>query len=91
MPAVAARKTPARIPIDTNHDLLSRTAAANYIGVSERTLWRIEARRTGPPRIQIGGTCLYRRATLDAWLGGIEGRGRVATVPTPRERRRKTR
>lgn len=42
--------------------------AADYIGVSARTLSRWHLQRVGPPRIRIVGRVFYRRAALVDWM-----------------------
>ena len=41
--------------------------AAQYIGVSERTLWRLKA-NGDIPHSQIGGRIVFRKKTLDEFL-----------------------
>lgn len=47
---------------------LSRDEAAEYLGVSPRTLDRWHESRIGPPRIKIGRIIMYRRAALEQWI-----------------------
>lgn len=62
-PSVAAGELPA------NSELLSRRAAAVYLGVSETTLaiWKCSGRYSLPV-IKVGRLAKYRRADLDAFL-----------------------
>ena len=53
--------------------LLNRAEAAEYLGLSQHTLMRLEARGAGPTRIQIGRSIRYRAADLAHW---IESRAR---------------
>ena len=50
-------------------ELLSNEGAAEYIGVTPRTLevWRCTKRQV-IPYIKVGRLVKYRRADLDAWL-----------------------
>lgn len=53
-------------------DLLTRIEVAELLNVTPRTLYRWALARTGPPSIKVGRAAYYRRATLDAWLLGLE-------------------
>ena len=50
-------------------DLLSRDAAAEYIGVRPQTLaaWATN-KRYSLPFVKVGSLVRYRRSDLDAWL-----------------------
>ncbi|HAA44152.1 MAG: hypothetical protein XD36_2435 [Halomonas sp. 54_146] len=50
-------------------ELLTPDEAANYLGVSARTLatWRSTGRHA-LPFIKVGSRCRYRRQDLEAWL-----------------------
>lgn len=47
---------------------ISRTDLAQQLGVSEDTLRRWDALRSGPPCIRAGRKVFYRRATVLEWL-----------------------
>ncbi|WP_105171230.1 helix-turn-helix transcriptional regulator [Pseudoalteromonas sp. T1lg24] len=49
--------------------------AANYLGISKVTLWRLgENDPLFPPKIRLTARCcVYRKADLDAWLASKEG------------------
>ena len=53
-------------------DWISRHDLAISLGVSEDTLWRWDARRTGPPSIKLGRKVYYRRSTVRSWLEAKE-------------------
>jgi predicted DNA-binding transcriptional regulator AlpA len=53
-------------------ELLSKTEAAKFLGVSERTLDRWHAHRKGPARVSAGRRVLYRFSGLTAWLDSNE-------------------
>jgi excisionase family DNA binding protein len=42
--------------------------AAEYIGVTKRTMERWRVTGDGPRFVKVGRHCLYRRADLDAWV-----------------------
>ena len=75
-------------------DLLSRAAAAEYIGVKPQTLavWA-STRRYSLPYVKSGRLVKYRRSDLDAWLAsrtiGAFRLSRSVSLPpeTPRPRR----
>lgn len=48
--------------------------AAEYLGVSKVTLWRLgESDPSFPPKIHITSRCcVYRKSDLDAWLASKE-------------------
>lgn len=48
-------------------DILTEDEAAAFLGVKTMTLRVWAARRKGPPRVRIGHTITYRRASLMAW------------------------
>lgn len=58
-------------------DLLDRITAAQYLGVSARTLDRWHLLNEGPPRIKLRGTVRYRLDSLVSWLSALE----AATPP----------
>jgi hypothetical protein len=69
------RNAPAALAADPEQKL-DRAAAADYIGVSARTLESWAVRGGGPRFIKAGSRCIYRRRDLDAWLTARE---RVST------------
>ena len=52
--------------------LVTREELARHLGVSTDTLARWEGRGTGPTSIKVGRRVLYRAATVNAWLRGLE-------------------
>jgi predicted DNA-binding transcriptional regulator AlpA len=59
-------------PIELRHgELIRSKTAAAYLGMCERTLYRLAQRGQGPPRLRIGGCIFYRRADLKAWVEGL--------------------
>lgn len=50
--------------------LLTVRDAANYLGISESTLYVWRHRRIGPPSFRLGprGRVMYRRTALDEWV-----------------------
>lgn len=68
-----AQKTAVTSPLLTqllkNEGLLTTEQAADYLGVTPRTLevWRCVKRHT-IPYIKVGRLVKYRQADLDAWL-----------------------
>lgn len=54
--------------MDTNRVYLSRSQAAQYLGLSPKTL-EVRAHRGGGPAFsKIGKRVIYSRADLDAWV-----------------------
>jgi predicted DNA-binding transcriptional regulator AlpA len=51
---------------------------ARWLGISTRTLARMEVQRIGPPRIKLGKKVLYRRESVLAWLESKETAPRKA-------------
>ena len=49
-------------------DLLTTTQAAEYVGLSPRTLERYRVTGEGPRHLKVGRRVLYRPADLDEWL-----------------------
>ena len=49
-------------------DLLTTTQAAEYVGLSPRTLERHRVTGEGPRYLKVGRRVLYRPADLDEWL-----------------------
>jgi predicted DNA-binding transcriptional regulator AlpA len=55
-----------------NGEYLTRQELAVELGVSERTIWRWDSARTGPPRTTLGRRVVYRRDGVREWLLGRE-------------------
>jgi predicted DNA-binding transcriptional regulator AlpA len=53
-------------------DLYERPQLAKIFGVTVRTIYRLEQRRLGPPRLMIGRKIFYRRSTVEKWLADRE-------------------
>jgi predicted DNA-binding transcriptional regulator AlpA len=53
-------------------DYLSPEQLALQLGVSERTVARWHAMRTGPPRVTLARRPLYPRASVAAWMARQE-------------------
>jgi predicted DNA-binding transcriptional regulator AlpA len=51
---------------------LTRPELAAELGVSERTIWRWDNARVGPPRTALGRRVIYRREGVTQWLRGRE-------------------
>ena len=49
-------------------EYLTRPELAAELGVSERTIWRWDNARVGPPRTVLGERLLYRREGVTQWL-----------------------
>ena len=58
-------------PADSDRRLMTRRAAAEYLGVSQATLSRWAAERTGPPFVKLhdgeAGSVRYPSDLLAAW------------------------
>ena len=54
---------------------ISRTDLAHQLGVTEDTLRRWNAKRSGPPCIRAGRKTFYRRETVLDWLEEQETHG----------------
>ena len=50
------------------NDLMTTTEAAEYVGLSPRTLERYRVTGEGPKFLKVGRRVLYRRSDLDGWL-----------------------
>lgn len=59
-------------------DWISRHDLAISLGVSEDTLWRWDAKRTGPQSIKLGRKVYYRRSAVRSWL---EAREHARKIP----------
>lgn len=59
-------------------DLMSRPAAAAYLGIAEQTLavWKCNG-RYGLPYVKVGRLVRYRKADLDAFIARRTGGGSV--------------
>jgi predicted DNA-binding transcriptional regulator AlpA len=53
-------------------DLLNKLELANELGISTRTVDRWNSLRIGPPRVRIGKSIFYRRASVLQWLARHE-------------------
>ena len=53
-------------------NLLTKAELAELLGVSTRTIDRLEERRKGPPRIKLGRNVFYREESVHAWLENQE-------------------
>lgn len=51
---------------------MTKAQAADYLGMSERTLQRRHSEGKGPPRMKIGGIILYSEESLIRWLKAHE-------------------
>ena len=60
-------------------DFLEQDEAAAELKVCERTLDRWQRLGEGPPITKVGRRTLYRRSSLQAWLGAREQQGSVVT------------
>jgi predicted DNA-binding transcriptional regulator AlpA len=60
-------------------DWISRHDLAISLGISEDTLWRWDAKRTGPQSIKLGRKVYYRRSALRSWL---EARETARKIPS---------
>ena len=58
-------------------DWISRHDLATSLGVSEDTLWRWDAKRTGPQSIKLGRKVYYRRSAVRSWLETREQSRRI--------------
>jgi len=49
--------------------VINRREALEHLGLSSRTLERLDAKREGPPKIRLSpGRIGYRTTDLDAWI-----------------------
>ena len=53
-------------------EFLAPDDLARELGISPRTLHRWHTERAGPPRVVVGRTILYRRASVLSWLESLE-------------------
>ena len=54
--------------MSSNHELLSREQAAQYLGIKRSTLEAWATRGGGPPFCKFGRLVRYRRKDLDAYV-----------------------
>jgi predicted DNA-binding transcriptional regulator AlpA len=60
---------------------IRRDELAHQLGKHERTLYRWEELRQGPPTTRIGGVVYYRIAAVRQWLQSCEqAKSRVASL-----------
>jgi predicted DNA-binding transcriptional regulator AlpA len=67
-------------------EYLTRSELAAELGVSERSLWRWDNARVGPPRTTLGRRIVYRRGGVTQWLRGREVeqvRGPTSSAKSP--------
>ena len=57
-----------RCPTTVDNAVLSTRDAAEYLGLSPKTLETNRTRGGGPPFVKLGRRVVYRRGDLDAWL-----------------------
>jgi len=73
--------------MDLLEDWISRHDLAISLGISEDTLWRWDAKRTGPQSIKLGRKVYYRRSALRSWLEASSACvARSQRCPWPRAR-----
>ena len=65
--------------MDLLEDWISRHDLAISLGISEDTLWRWDAKRTGPHSIKLGRKVYYRRSAVRSWL---EARETARKIPS---------
>jgi DNA-binding transcriptional MerR regulator len=63
-------------------EYIQRAALAEQLGLHERTLYRWEELRGGPPTTRIGGGVYYRLAAVRRWL---QSREQAKSKQTPTE------
>jgi len=61
--------------INNPRRILKKCEAAEFLGVSERTLSRLHAEGKGPPRSKVGRSARYFEDNLVEWLESIECKG----------------
>lgn len=59
---------PAAEPTPEDGSVLTTVAAADYVGLSPKTLETRRTRGGGPPFLKLGRRVVYRKEDLDAWL-----------------------
>jgi predicted DNA-binding transcriptional regulator AlpA len=72
------------MPQSIREGYLTRQELAVELGVSERAIGRWEREGKGPPRVLLGRRILYKRESVEKWLGSREAKQvREAPAPTP--------
>jgi hypothetical protein len=61
------KETEAKVIQFRGMELLPQKLAAQYLGISEKTLHNLNSLRKGPTRRKIRGKLFYNRADLDAY------------------------
>jgi excisionase family DNA binding protein len=51
-----------------SNEFFTKSTLAEYLGITLRSLDRLDVRREGPPRVKIGRRVLFRREAVEAWL-----------------------
>jgi predicted DNA-binding transcriptional regulator AlpA len=69
-------------------DLVTRRDVAAALGVNERTLYRMEKGRTGPPRIKLNKKVFFRLSAVREWLARVESEGGLKPARKSRRARR---
>lgn len=57
---------------------LSIPEAADSAGISRSRFYELLSAGDGPPTVKLGRRRLVRRAALESWLAGLEGRDELA-------------
>ena len=65
--AEMGKETEAKVVQFRGMELLPQKLAAQYLGISEKTLHNLNSLRKGPTRRKIRGKLFYSRADLDAY------------------------
>jgi predicted DNA-binding transcriptional regulator AlpA len=79
------------MPQTLGDEYLTRPQLAIELGISERTIIRLESEGKGPPRTMIGRRIVYRRLAVQKWLRTREAkpaREASASVAKPRTKGR---
>lgn len=50
------------------HDLLTVRELADYLRVSEQTIYTWRSQHRGPQALRLGRKVVFRKTTVDAWL-----------------------
>ena len=67
---------------DVQPELLSVRDLARLLNVSQRTVWTLRNRGELPSPLKLGAGIRWRRATVPAWLAGLEARQTLRVIPT---------
>ena len=59
-------------PINLKTEFLTGRTTADLLAISERTLYRWNRLRKGPPQIKIGRKIYYRSEAVREWLRELE-------------------